>query len=271
MKAFTALALLASSSAFAQQPMIFAPGEPGTIAAGTRKFAPPDPSTIPDTPLGAMIRFGRDVFNDTQRYAKPYVGNGLNCVNCHLDEGRAADSAPMWGAYGVYPLFRAVNQQVNTFSLMLEYCFRYSMNGAMPPADGPVVTGLIAYSFWLSTGAPIGAQLEGRGYRVVAEPPGGVDVSRGEAVFATSCQMCHGASGAGLKAGDTWVFPPLWGQQSYSAGAGMHKVPIAAAFIKTKMPYRHGNTLTDQQAWDVAAYINGKPRPADPGLPPQPR
>jgi len=63
-----------------------------------------------------------------------------------------------------------------------------------------------------------------------------------------------------LKAGDTWVFPPLWGEQSYSAGAGMHKVPIAAAFIKTKMPYKHGNTLTDSQAWDVAASINSKPR-----------
>ena len=54
------------------------------------------------------------------------------------------------------------------------------------------------------------------------------------------------------------------------AGAGMHKVPIAAAFIKAKMPYKHGNTLTDQQAWDVAAYINSKPRRADPGLPPVP-
>ena len=271
MNGLLAMLLLSLSGASAQQPMIFAPGEPGTIAAGTTRFTPPDPSTIPDTPLGAMIRFGRDVFNNTQRYAKPYVGNGLNCVNCHLDEGRAPGSAPMWGAYGVYPLFRAVNQEVNTFALMLEYCFRYSMNGTMPPADGPVVTGLIAYSFWLSTGAPIGTQLAGRGYRVVAEPAGGAVATRGEGVFMAHCEMCHGADGAGLKAGETWVFPPLWGDQSYGAGAGMHKVPIAAAFVKAKMPYKHGNTLTDQEAWDVAAYINSKPRPKDPGLPPQPR
>jgi len=217
-----------------------------------------------------MIRFGRDVFVNTQRYAKPYVGNGLNCVNCHLDDGRAPGSAPMWAAYVAYPMFRPVNQQVNTFSLMLEYCFRYSMNGAMPPADGPVVTALTSYAFWLATGAPVGAQLDGRGYRVVPEPAQGVDVDRGADVFTANCQMCHGANGAGLKAGDTWVFPALWGPQSYSAGAGMHKVPIAAAFIKAKMPYKHGNTLTDQQAWDVAAYINSKPRRADPGLPPVP-
>jgi len=266
-KALAAIALLLPMTAWAQQPMIFAPGEPGTMPAGKIRFAPPDPSTIAQTPLGEMIRFGRDVFVNTQRYEKPYVGNGLNCVNCHLDDGHAADSAPMWGAYGVYPLFRDVNQQVNTFSLMLEYCFRYSMNGAMPPADGPIVTGLISYAFWMSTGAPVGAQLEGRGYRVVPEPAQGTDLARGASVFAASCEMCHGASGAGLKSGDAWVFPPLWGSQSYSAGAGMHKVPIAAAFIKTKMPYKHGNTLTDQQAWDVAAYINSKPRPSDPGLP----
>ncbi|MEO8752961.1 MAG: c-type cytochrome [Casimicrobiaceae bacterium] len=271
MQQLAAIAVLASGAACAQQPMIFAPGDPGTIAAGTTRFTPPDASTIPDTPLGAMIRFGRDVFVNTQRYAKPYVGNGLNCVNCHLDEGRAADSAPMWAAYVVYPLFRDVNQQVNTFSLMLEYCFRYSMNGTMPPNDGAVVTGLISYAFWLANGAPVGAQLAGRGYRVVPAPAQGADVARGEDVYASYCQMCHGASGAGLKAGATWVFPPLWGQDSYSAGAGMHKVPIAAAFIKTKMPYKHGNTLTDQQAWDVASYINSKPRPRDPGLPPQPR
>jgi len=173
----------------------------------------------------------------------------------------------MWGAYGVYPVFRTLNQQMNTFSLMLEYCFRYSMNGAMPPADGPVVTVPISYAYWLSTGAPIGAQLVGRGYRVVPEPAGGVDVARGESVFATHCQMCHGADGEGLKGGDAWIFPPLWGSQSYGAGAGMHKVPITAAFIKTKMPYKHGNTLTDLQAWDVAAYVNSKPRRKDPGLP----
>ena len=45
----------------------------------------------------------------------------------------------------------------------------------------------------------------------------------------------------------------------------MYKVPIAAAFIKAKMPYGQGESLSDQQAWDVAAYVNSKARPADPG------
>jgi len=92
-----AVALFLSGAACAQQPMMFVPDDPGKIAAGTIRFTPPDPSTIPNTPLGEMIRFGRDVFVNTQRYAKPYVGNGLNCVNCHLDDGRAV-TRPRCGA-----------------------------------------------------------------------------------------------------------------------------------------------------------------------------
>ena len=44
----------------------------------------------------------------------------------------------------------------------------------------------------------------------------------------------------------------------------MHRGQTAAAFIKANMPLGQANTLTDQEAWDVAAYINSKPRPPDP-------
>jgi thiosulfate dehydrogenase len=41
----------------------------------------------------------------------------------------------------------------------------------------------------------------------------------------------------------------------------MARVPTAAAFIRHNMPIDQPGTLTDQQAFDVAAYINGRPRP----------
>jgi thiosulfate dehydrogenase len=237
---------------------VFAEGLP-PAPANQVKFTPPDVSTIPDTPLGAMVRFGRDVFMDTQRYAKPYVGNKMNCRNCHLDEGRLAGSAPLWAAYVAYPAFRTKNEQVNTFEQRLEGCFRFSMNGRMPPAGSAVITGLVAYSFWLATGAPVGAYLEGRGFPAVADPPQPPSVTRGQDVYTAHCTACHQADGGGLS-----TFPPVWGRNSYNKGAGMHRVPTAAAFIKANMPLGQGGTLTDQQAWDVAAYINSKPRPEDP-------
>ena len=57
-------------------------------------FAPPKVADIPNSPLGDMVSYGRDVFVETQRYAREYVGNKLNCQNCHLDAGSLANSAP---------------------------------------------------------------------------------------------------------------------------------------------------------------------------------
>lgn len=249
--------------ASAQRPLDAVAPEPLPAPPATAiKFTPPDESTIPNSPLGDMIRFGRDVFVDTQRYAKKYVGNGLNCQNCHLDAGRLANSAPLWAAYVAYPAFMAKNRRVDTFAQRLELCFRYSMNGRMPPADDAIVVGLVSYAFWLATGAPVGAHLAGRGFPEVPAPALPPDVKRGADVYRVHCAACHGANGGGLKSGPTYTFPPLWGRDSYNAGAGMHRVPTAAAFIKANMPLGQGGTLTDQQAWDVAAFMNSHPRPA---------
>ena len=234
--------------------------------AGAIAFTPPAESAIPDSPLGTMIRFGRDVFTDTQRYAKPYVGNALNCVDCHLDAGRQANAAPLWAAYVAYPAFMTKNRQVDTFEHRLEMCFRFSMNGRMPPADSAVVVGLVSYAYWLATGAPVGAQLSGRGYPPVAEPALPPDAKRGAGVYREHCAACHGTAGQGTRSRSSYAFPPLWGPGAYNAGAGMRRVPTAAAFIKANMPPGQGGTLTDQQAWDVAAYVNAQPRPQDPRL-----
>jgi thiosulfate dehydrogenase len=264
------LAVVMTMAAFAvcaqtQRPLsAVAPEEIAAPGANAAAFTPPDVSAIPETPLGDMIRIGRDIFIDTQRYAKPYVGNKLNCVNCHLDEGRRAGSAPLWAAYVAYPAFRSKNQQINTFEQRLEGCFRFSMNGRMPPSDSVVIVGLLSYSFWLATGAPVGAQLAGRGFPEVAKPALAPSVARGADVYQTHCAACHQANGAGLQANGAYTFPPLWGRDSYNKGAGMHRMNTAAAFIKANMPLGQGGTLTDQQAWDVAAYIDSKPRPPDP-------
>jgi thiosulfate dehydrogenase len=224
------------------------------------KFTPPRLTDIPNSPLGDMVSYGRDIFVDTQRYAKAYVGNKLNCQNCHLDAGTLANSAPLWAAYVAYPAFRTKYEQVNTFAKRLVGCFGFSMNGRVPPADCAVSTALSADACWLATGAPVGAHLAGRGFPAVADPPQPASAQRGQQVYATHCVACHQANGAGLPG----TFPPVWGGDSYNKGAGMHQVATAAAFIKANMPLGQPNTLSDQDAWDVAAYVNTKPRPADP-------
>jgi thiosulfate dehydrogenase len=41
----------------------------------------------------------------------------------------------------------------------------------------------------------------------------------------------------------------------------MARLRTAASFIRHNMPYDLPGTLTDQQAFDVAAYVNSHPRP----------
>lgn len=241
-----------------------APAPGGTAVAATGAFVPPDFADIPDNEFGESVRRGMAIFTDTGAHAAEFVGNGLSCSNCHLDAGRLADSAPLWGAHGRYPAYREKNQQVNTYAERLQGCFMFSMDGQAPPADGEVIEALTAYSYWMARGAPIGETLPGAGFRKDFEPPQPPSYARGEKVFQENCALCHGADGQGQQVAGKYVFPPLWGGDSFNWGAGMHNVDTAAAFIKYNMPLGRGGSLSDQQAWDVALFMNSHERPQDP-------
>ena len=224
-------------------------------------FTPPPESAIPAGPLGDSIKRGEQIFTSTHKYAGPFVGNNLNCSNCHLDKGRKAGSIPMWGAWPLYPQFRTKNNKVNTMALRIQECFLYSMNGKKPPADSDVITDLQSYFAWLATGAPTGMTLEGASYPMLPASETTPDPARGAQLFAKSCAACHGENGQG---NEPAAIPPLWGPGSFNRGAGMHEVEKAARFIRANMPQGQEGTLTPDQARDLAAYINDRPRPADP-------
>ncbi|HDZ56419.1 MAG TPA: c-type cytochrome [Pseudomonas xinjiangensis] len=234
--------------------------------ASSRYFQPPRESELPDNAYGKLVQQGRAIFVDTKKHASDYVGNGLACANCHLEQGRKANSAPLWAAYTMYPAYRKKNDKVNSYAERLQGCFQFSMNGEAPEADGPVIAALTAYSYWLATGAPTGQELPGRAYPEVPQPEGGYDLAKGEQVYDAQCAVCHGSNGEGQKSGETYVFPPLWGADSFNWGAGMHRINTAAAFIKENMPLGKGGTLSDEEAWNVAAFMNSHERPQDPRL-----
>jgi thiosulfate dehydrogenase len=230
----------------------------------TTRFDPPPESSIPNDEFGKQIALGRQIFIDTGRYAKAYVGNQLTCENCHLDAGRLAHSAPLWGAYPMYPAYRSKNHHVNTFAERLQGCFQYSMNGKAPPLGDDALIALEAYAYWMSKGEPIGVAPPGHGYAKLPKPARAPDYTRGETVFKHNCALCHGENGQGQQAAGRTVFPPLWGPQSFNWGAGMERLDNAAGFIKANMPLGRGDTLTDQDVWDVAYYMNAHERPQDP-------
>ena len=227
-------------------------------------FTPPPDSAIPDDEFGKDVRLGQAIFNGTSPDAAAFVGNSLRCASCHLDAGRLADSAPLWGAYVTYPTYRSKNGHVNTLAERMQGCFQYSMNGKAPPLGDKVLVALESYAFFLAKGAPVGTKLAGSGYPTPPKPALPMDFARGAVVFAEKCSLCHGPEGQGQSSHGGVVFPPLWGPDSFNWGAGMGSIKNAAGFIKANMPLSQGNTLSDQEAWDVAAFMDSHERPQDP-------
>lgn len=237
-------------------------------------FQPPARDDLPEGPFGDVIRQGQAIFGNTNAHpvSSKFVGNDQTCGNCHVDTGRLAISAPLWAAWVSFPAYRAKNKKVNTFIERIQGCFQYSMNaqasaaGAPPSADSDTMVALVSYSYWLATGAPTGNEtMPGRGYSRLAETEQGFRPERGAVVYAARCALCHGEDGGGVTYADgRTIFPALWGAESYNWGAGMHKIDTAAAFIKHNMPLGLSDTLSDQDAWDVAAYVNSHERPQDP-------
>ena len=257
-----ALPAAPASEAASAQPATVSATAPATTTAAA--FTPPAESTLPDGDYGKVIRLGEKVFMETGKYASRYVGNNLNCVNCHLDAGRKANSAPLWASFIHYPAFRSKTGKVDTLASRIQGCFEFSMNGKAPPVDDEIMTALQTYAFWMAKGAPVGTPVPGSGYPKLKKPAQPADYARGEKVYAQNCALCHGADGLGQRVGDKQVFPPLWGPKSFNWGAGMHQLANASGFIQANMPLGKGGTLSEQDAWDVAIFMNSHERPQDP-------
>ena len=247
-----AFSVLCGSGAYAQ-----------TAANAVAPKAPPPVAKVPEGPMGEAIRYGEKVVTQTGVNAKGYVGGALNCTSCHLDSGKMPFASPWIGIWGVFPEYTARSGKVESLQQRINQCFERSMNGKALPEDSKEMIGILAYMWWLSRDVPTGVDGPGRGFRAIALPMGAKpDASAGKMLFAQKCAACHGAGGQGVAGADgQYVFPPLWGPKSFNTGAGMARVSTAAAFIKVAMPLGDGNTLTDQQAFDLAAFITAQPRP----------
>ena len=272
-----AVGLLVAGAAFGAVALVatVAPRGNGVIGlgpvAGDESFSPPPLSAIPDGPAGDAIRRGQAIFDDPGRHASAYVGNAMACRNCHLDSGRRPGSSPMWAAWVSYPQYRTKTNSINTMEDRILGCFLYSMNAPNSPSGGPPPRGsdvyrdLQAYFYWLAKDAPIAQQLAGAGYPEVPLPASGYDAARGAPLYEQRCSGCHGSDGQGAAQPDGKVlYPPLWGGKSYNWGAGMARVDLAARFIKANMPLDQPGSLSDQEAWDIAAFMDSHERPKDP-------
>lgn len=237
--------------------------------AAAHPFAPPHNSAIPAGPKGEQILLGKRLLGETRRLLPQNVGNGLNCTSCHLSEGKTAAASPFYGVAVKFPMYNPRAGRIVTLADRINGCFLRSMNGKAVPDKSPEMKAMIAYFDWLSADLPPKAKIQGGGVGRIDNTLT-ADPVHGKQVYAQQCAVCHGKDGEGLKdKSGEFVFPPLWGDQSFNIGAGMARTFTAAAYAKTNMPIAaglkgrlgQGGVLSDQDAVDVGDYFSHQPRP----------
>ncbi len=219
-----------------------------------------------------MIIYGQDLIANTSRYLGPHgsvkqTSNGMNCQNCHLDAG----TRPWGNNYGAvastYPKFRERSGTIESIPKRVNDCIERSLNGETLDTSGYEMRCIIAYIQWLGNNVKKGEKPKGAGITELPYLNRAASPQNGKIVYNQKCQRCHADNGEGLKQLNnvSYTYPPLWGEYSYNTGAGLYRLSRFAGYVKDNMPFneaKHGATiLTDEEAWDVAAFVNSQPRP----------
>jgi cytochrome c peroxidase len=248
--------------------------------ASSAAWAPPLMKNIPKGEEGDLIRYGALLLTDTYVQLGPGVkdkkmrfsGSTLNCTSCHLDKGTKQFGLPWMGVSQTYPQYRGREDKVQGLEERINGCFARSLNGKVLAADSREMKAMVAYVNWLSKDMPkdvyglVTPKFEG--------PNRKADVKKGEEVYNRFCMSCHGENGGGYQsmssgAAGSHVAPALWGANSYNNGAGMNRLLTTAAFIHSNMPlgtvWNHP-AITNEDTYDVAAYLSSKERPQMSGL-----
>jgi len=230
-------------------------------------FNPPCYADLLNNPNAPELIYGLQLLRNSKRLMPNNVGDGLNCDSCHINGGTMALGAPYVGVSAQFPRYNPRAGHEIDFKDRINGCMVRSMAGKALDKNSKEMNAMFDYMTWLSAGYHANQKIPGRGvgkisHKILANP------EHGKQVYASSCAICHGANGEGIKRADgSYLFPPLWGNDSYNIGAGIAKTYTAAGFAKNVMPLANtfnfpiGQTgLSDQDAVDVGAYFSHMPR-----------
>ena len=234
-----------------------------------------DPS-LDTLPLSEEIKRGFRIFTNTPHEAPRLAPGGMSCSNCHMNGGQREKSLPLVGVAGMFPEYNKRSGRLFSLGDRITDCFLRSENATGGPseprraADADVArsAGRLRLPDLAVT------RQRGRHESVVARPEcdrrGGARSrstswirARAKRSTRERCVTCHGPDGQGVEIGDKKA-GPLWGPGSWNDGAGAARVYTLAGMIRYSMPYLDPGNMTDEDAQQLAAFINSKPRPAFP-------
>ncbi len=235
-----AVLLLGLAAAFSNP--LHAATEPASSAADANTLSP-------------LAQQGRRIFSFTPKYAGQWTGNTLSCTDCHLMDGTVPHATPLIDVANLFPSYSRRAHHRITLQQRIQECFVRSENGKPLPVDSAQMKALVAYIQYLSRDGTHGQPYPGRG--LVTLPALTGHARHGKAIYIAKCAACHQPDGAGV----TGAYPPVWGPAAYNTGAGMDRIPVMAAWVEHNMPLDRPGSLTPQESYDVAAYIDRQPHP----------
>ncbi|HEY1040626.1 MAG TPA: c-type cytochrome [Bacteroidia bacterium] len=235
-------------------------------------WSAPDIALLNNNPQADLILYGKDLIAHTSDYYgkngkifKAYT-NGMSCQNCHLEAGTKVFGNNFAAVASTYPKYRARFGSIENIYERVNDCFERSLNGKKMDTASKEMKAIFAYISWLGKGVKKNTKPAGYGMKDVPFLERAADPGKGKIVYTQKCERCHKSNGeGGMNEEQTaYTYPPLWGANSYNSGAGLFRLSNFAKLVKYNMPFGvdHKTTqLSDEEAWDVAAFVNSQPRP----------
>ena len=235
-------------------------------------WLPPSDDELKKQVNAELIQYGKELIANTSKYLGPKgsiaaITNGMNCQNCHLKAGTQPWGNNYAAVASTYPKYRGRSGTMEDVYKRVSDCFERSLNGSAPAKGSREMEAIVAYIQFLGSNVQKGEKPKGTGIYELAFLDRAADPEKGKIAYQSKCVSCHREDGTGVLAADgkSYTYPPLWGKNSFNHGAGLYRLSRFAGYIKANMP--QGATylrpqLTDEEAWDIAAYVNSLPRPS---------
>ena len=218
-----------------------------------------------------LIRYGRHLIVNTAAYFGPKgsilkISNGMNCQNCHLEAGTKIFGNNYSAVKSTYPKFRERSGQIESIEKRVNDCFERSLNGKAIESTSPEMKAIVAYINWIGKEVVKGQKPNGSGLKELPYLNRAASPENGQKIFQIKCVKCHVENGSGKMNSDglSFQYPPLWGDNSYNQGAGLFRLSRFASYVKYNMPQGASfetPQLSDEEAWDVAAFVISQDRP----------
>lgn len=234
-------------------------------------WTPPSFELITDMKKLDLIFYGKELIEHTAKFLGPKgsvasLSNGQNCQNCHLNGGTKVYGNNYGSVASTYPKMRARSGTKESIEKRVNDCFERSLNGKPLEKSSLEMKSIVAYIKFLGSNVPKGSKAEGAGLKELAFLDRPADPVKGKPLYEEKCASCHQSNGEGTRNPDgvEYSFPPLWGPNSFNDAAGLYRLTNMAKYVKYNMPFgvNHDQpSLSDEEAWDISAYVISMPRP----------